>query len=241
MAAGGGVTVALDTATPDVAVAAVEHDEVVAARSIPPAPGGRPRAATALMPSLEEVVEAAGGWQAVGLIAVGVGAGSFTGLRIGVATARALAQSTGAPIAGVSTLVALARGARPAAAARSTLALIDARRGECFGALYGAEGSEEWEPFVASPEAICERIVTLESSPLAVGDGSIRFRSQLEAIGVEVPGETEAVHSLAAEHVARLAITLEPTQPEAIEPIYLRRPDAELWRERIRERDESGA
>jgi tRNA threonylcarbamoyladenosine biosynthesis protein TsaB len=227
--------VGLDTATPDVAVAAVRGDELLAERSIPPEPGGRPRAATALLPALEEVVEAAGGWDEVGLIGVGVGPGSFTGLRIGVTTARALAQGRGTPIAGVGTLPALARGAIELARGAQVLALIDARRKEGFAALYDAAGGELWPPFVAPPEEICARVASLSAPPMAVGDGSVRFRVQLEAIGVEVPGEAEAVHALCARHVAWLAAEVEPTRPEAIEPIYLRRPDAELWRERIRE------
>jgi tRNA threonylcarbamoyladenosine biosynthesis protein TsaB len=224
---------ALDTATPDVAVAVVRDGELLAERLIPPEPGGRPRAATALMPALEEVVEIAGGWAGIDLIGAGVGPGSFTGLRIGVATARALAQGTGTPIAGVSTLSALARGARDRAGSRPVLPLIDARRSEGFAALYGQSGEELWPPFVASPDEICTRVAELDASPLAVGDGSVRFRVQLEAVGVEVPGDAEGVHALSARHVALLAVGAEPTKPEAIEPIYLRRPDAELWRERI--------
>lgn len=227
--------VGLDTATADVAVAVVRGEELLAERSISPEPGGRPRAATALLPALEEVVDRAGGWDHVALIGVGVGPGSFTGLRIGVTTARALAQGRGMPIAGVGTLPALARGAIEPSGQRQVLAVIDARRGEGFAALYDANGRELWPPFVAGPEEICARVATLGDSPLAVGDGSVRFRAQLEAIGVEVPGEAEAVHALCARHVAWLAAEAEPTQPEAIEPIYLRRPDAELWRERIRE------
>jgi tRNA threonylcarbamoyladenosine biosynthesis protein TsaB len=225
--------VGLDTATPNVAVAVVRGEELLAERSIPPEAGGRPRAATALLPALEEVVGGVGGWAEVDLIGVGVGPGSFTGLRIGVATARALAQGTGTPITAVSTLAALARGGMRRVGSRAVLALVDARRGEGFAALYGAAGEELWAPFVAPPEEICDRVATLGESPVAVGDGSIRFRLQLEAIGAEVPGEADAVHTLSAGNVAWLAAEAEPARPEAIEPIYLRRPDAELWRERI--------
>jgi tRNA threonylcarbamoyladenosine biosynthesis protein TsaB len=226
-------TVGLDTATPDVAVAVVRGQDLLAERSIPPEAGGRPRAATALLPALEEVVGLAGGWAQVDLIGVGVGPGSFTGLRIGVATARALAQGAGTPIAAVGTLAALARGGTQIAGSRAVLALVDARRGEGFAALFSAAGEELWPPFVAPPEEICDRVAELGERPVAVGDGSVRFRMQLEAIGVEVPGEADAVHTLSAGHVAWLAAEAEPTRPEAIEPIYLRRPDAELWRERV--------
>ena len=231
---------AMDTATPDVAVAAVRNGEPLAVRSIPPEPGGRPRAATALLPAVEAIVDAAGGWAVVGLIGVGVGPGSFTGLRIGVATARALAQATSTPVASVGTLAALAHGALAKPGERPVLAVVDARRGEVFAALYGGSGNELWAPWVAAAEAVAERLSGLDQSPLAVGDGSVRFRAELEAAGAEVAADGEAVHALSAESVAALAAGTAPTRPEEIEPIYLRRPDAELWRERTRKTDLAG-
>jgi tRNA threonylcarbamoyladenosine biosynthesis protein TsaB len=226
--------VALDTATPDVAVAAVRGEQVLAERWVAPEPGGRPRAATALLPAVEAIVSELGGWEAVGRIGVGLGPGSFTGLRIGIATARALAQGVGVPIAGVGSLAALARGALGANGTRCVLAVIDARRGEAFAALHAVTGEEAWPPFVAAPDELVERLAELGQPPLAVGDGSVRFRAELEAAGAEVPPDG-ALHRLAARHVAWLAAEAEPTGPDAIEPIYLRRPDAELWRERIHE------
>ncbi len=92
------------------------------------------------MPAVEQAAEAAGGWGSVEGIAVGLGPGSFTGLRIGIATAKALAGSLGIPAHGVCTLDALGRGAAGGAAARACLAAIDARRGEVFAALYGPGG-----------------------------------------------------------------------------------------------------
>ena len=86
-----------DTATPDTAVAASNGAE----RVVGPGEDGRPAHGRALLAAVEEVVAEAGGWDAVELIAVGIGPGSFTGVRIGVATARALAQSRGIPVAPV--------------------------------------------------------------------------------------------------------------------------------------------
>ena len=235
-----GVTLALDTATPDVAVAAVRGEEVVAEEQIAPEPGGRPRAATELLPAVERAVEAAGGWAEVELIGVGIGPGSFTGLRIGVTTARALAQGRGLPLAGVSSLAALAAGAREEAGGRAVLAVIDARRGEGFASLRGPDGDEAWAPFVAPPEEICERVAKLSETPMAVGDGSLRFRDQLEALGVDVPDAGTPVHRLAARHVATLSALAPAGRPEDVEPVYLRRPDAELWRERTRESGTNG-
>ena len=93
----------------------------------------------------------------MGRIAVGTGPGSFTGLRIGIATARALAAALGTPAVGVGTLDALALGMREAAGGqRDLLAALDARRGELFAALYGADGSPLREPFLATPGELAE-------------------------------------------------------------------------------------
>ena len=102
------------------------------------------------MPAVADVMGRAGvGWRDLDAIAVGVGPGTFTGLRIGIATARALAAATGLPLRPVSSLAALAAGIE----APLRLALIDARRGEVFGALY--EGDERlWPPFVTPPEEL---------------------------------------------------------------------------------------
>ena len=85
-------------------------------------------------------------------IAVGVGPGTFTGLRIGIATARALASANGLPLRRVSSLAALAAGID----APLRLPLIDARRGELFGALYEGD-ARLWPPFAAPPEELVER------------------------------------------------------------------------------------
>jgi tRNA threonylcarbamoyladenosine biosynthesis protein TsaB len=222
----------IDAATTDVAVAVIRGGELVREHWIPPEPGERPRHARELLPELADAVEAAGGWAAVDLIGVGVGPGSFTGLRIGVATARALAQGLRKPIAPVVSLRALAAGAGDRD--RPLLALIDARRGQVFGGLYGAAGEELWPPFVAAPGDVAARLAEIDPSPLAVGDGSLRFRQEFEAAGAEVPADGDEAHRLRARWICALAEQVTPVRPEAIEPIYLRPPDAEVWRERQR-------
>lgn len=229
--------VGFDTATSRLTVAATSEGEVLHEASSDAPPGARPAHARELAGEAEAAAEAAGGWPAVDAIAVGVGPGSFTGLRIGIATARALGQGLGKPLAPVGSLAALARGIRPGDDA-VRLPVIDARRGQAFAALYDASGVELWEPFVAAPEELAERVAERGGTPIAAGDGSVRFRRQLEAAGAEVLADDDEGHRISARHVCVLAAGTRLSQPGDIEPIYLRPPDAELWRERQRsERD----
>jgi tRNA threonylcarbamoyladenosine biosynthesis protein TsaB len=193
---------------------------------------GTPRHSTALLAEVERAVAVAGGWGAVGGIAVGLGPGSFVGIRIGIATARGLAASTGLPASGVCTLDALGRAlAERTGPERDLLAVLDARRGEAFAALYSPAGERLWEPLVASPEALAERAEALPAPPLAAGAGAVRFRDELASRGVEVPGDSDPIHRISARHVCALAVAADGGG-ERLDPIYLRPPDAERWRER---------
>jgi tRNA threonylcarbamoyladenosine biosynthesis protein TsaB len=227
----GRAVLGFDTATPDTVVALQADGLEPLELRHAPAPGERPGHASQLLPLARALLAHAGlTFGDVDRIGVGVGPGTFTGLRIGISTARALAQARGLEIAGVSSLAALARGieARPE---RPRLALIDARRREVFGALHGADGGVIWEPFVAGPEALVGRIDALGSPPIAAGDGSLRFRQELKAAGVDVPPKTERVHRMAARHICALADPADRRRPEQVKPSYLRRPDAEIWRD----------
>src|SRR5689334_24110576 len=126
------IVLGVDTATDRAAVGVAADGELIREVSIAPGADGRPRHSELLLAEIERSVEDAGGWRRIDRIAVGVGPGSFTGLRIGIATARALAQARDVPIAAVGTLNALARGisADPRAAGGPALPVIDARRGE---------------------------------------------------------------------------------------------------------------
>ena len=222
--------IGLDTATDDTAVAALRDGELLFSHSSGPV-DGRPRHATRLLVELEEAAKAAGGWEAVGRIAVGVGPGSFTGLRIGISTARALAQAVDVELVPVGTLAALARGAAHRAAGRALLAALDARRGELFAALFDPAGEPVWEPLVSEPAPLCERILQLAEPPLAVGSGALRFRDELLRAGVEIP-EGSGCHRVAAREVCAIGAKAAPARPEQVTPVYLRSPDAERWRER---------
>ncbi len=176
-----------------------------------------------LLPRAAEALErAAIDYADLDAVAVGVGPGTFTGLRVGIATARALAGAHDLQVRPVSSLRALAEGIDGA----ERVALIDARRGELFAALYDGDGAELLEPFVAPPEAVAERVRERAENPLAVGDGSLRFRGLLEAAGVRVAPDGSQVHVVRALHICQLAAGTEPVSPEAVLPTYIRAPDA---------------
>lgn len=181
-----------------------------------------PAHAAELMPAIREAMENASlGFGQLDAIGVGVGPGSFTGLRIGVATARALAGAAEAALRPVSSLEVLAAGID----AQVRLPLIDARRGEVFGALYEG-GEERWAPFAARPEELVERLGEAGAPARAAGDGSVRFRELLVAAGISVDPAGSSAHVVRGLHVCRLAAVAPSRPPEAVVPDYLRQPDA---------------
>jgi tRNA threonylcarbamoyladenosine biosynthesis protein TsaB len=215
------IVLGLDTATSATVAGVLAADGTVFEVRDDPSPGARPAHAGRVLGAAEEALAAAGlGWEDVERIAVGVGPGSFTGLRIGIATARALAQARGLPLVGVSTLQALARGAGDAG---TVLAVLDARRGEAFAAAWGAGA---FPPAALAPEVLAERVRAMPAAPLTVGDGAVRFRSSLEAAGAQIPPDEDGLHRLHAEQFCRLGAEGRTTDRDALLPDYLREPDA---------------
>jgi tRNA threonylcarbamoyladenosine biosynthesis protein TsaB len=231
----------IDTSTPSTAVALRLADGSTTQQRDDPPAGAHPGHATRLLAMAADVLAQAGiGWSEIDRVAVGVGPGTFTGLRVGIATARGLAQSLSAELVGVSSAQALAAQALAAQPApEAVLAVIDARRGEAFAAAYRAGDRavpDELAPprplapeELASVAAEAERGAGGESrSWLAVGDGAVRFRAQLEAGGIEVAPDASPLHLLSAVAICELGTQLAPIPIQEIVPDYRRRPDAEL-------------
>ncbi len=110
--------------------------------------------------------------------------------------------------------------------------MLDARRGEVFAALFDPAGNQVWEPLVAAPAGLVERVSQLPGTPLAVGSGALRFRKELRTSGAEVLADSHPAHRVAAADVCALGAEAEAVDPDDAAPIYLRPPDAERWRER---------
>jgi tRNA threonylcarbamoyladenosine biosynthesis protein TsaB len=189
---------AFDTAT-DIATSALVADGEVL--------GERSSRAVTLLEDVDALLRQAGTHtRDLEALAVGTGPGSFTGVRIGLSTARGLALALGIRVAGVSTLDALAAGAPGA------LPVIDARRREVF--VPGA---------VLAP-------ADLEVGPgrLCVGSGAVRYRELLEAKGADIPPDSDERHLPRARFHAQLARDF--GSAEEVEPLYLRLPDADKTR-----------
>lgn len=228
------LVLAFDTATSATAVALIGPGvrEPIELRD-DPGPGGRPRHAQQLLPLAREALQRIGaGFGDLDRVVVGTGPGSFTGLRIGVATARALALGADAELVGVSTLRVLAQPAEEAFGAQAVIApILDARRGEVFVEAWRA-GRQVLTARAVAPDRVAEVAkeggVWEKRTWLAIGDGAVRFRSILEPVGMSVPADHSPLHRVSATVLAELGARAEPMPRAEVLPDYLRLPDAEI-------------
>jgi tRNA threonylcarbamoyladenosine biosynthesis protein TsaB len=195
-----GLILAFDTATHVATVAVLRDEETL---------GERVSQARRVLLDAHELLAAAGaGPTDLERIVVGTGPGSFTGLRIGIAAARGLAIALDVPVAGVSTLDALAAGAPGA------LPVIDAGRREVFTIVD------------AEPRALAAGEIQFDAGTTCVGDGALRYRTALEAAGGYVPPDDSGVHVPRARLHASLAREFGPA--DLVVPVYIRQPDAKV-------------
>ena len=187
---------AFDTATDRATSALVADGEVL---------GERISRASTVLEAIDALLRQAGAHATeLDALAVGVGPGSFTSTRIGLAAARGLSFALDLPVAGVSTLAALAAGAPGAEA------VIDAKRSEIF---------------VAGPRVLAPADLDVEPGSVLVGDGAVRYRELFEAAGAEVPPDEDERHLPRARFHAALARDF--GSAELVEPIYVRTPNVQ--------------
>jgi tRNA threonylcarbamoyladenosine biosynthesis protein TsaB len=222
---------AIETATPAQSVALVEDARVLADASYE-AKGNR---GGMLLPAVDRVLRQAGlAARDLDAVAVSIGPGSFTGLRVGIATAKGLARGSGAMLVGVSTLETLAEGY--ALAGATVCALLDAYRGEVYMALFARKGNALERlsaDVVLAPEAVASVLADVGTPVHLIGNGAVRYRERLEAaLGGRACVTADGLRAVpSAAVVARLGLAqlAGGKRPDAeVVPIYLRRAEAEV-------------
>jgi tRNA threonylcarbamoyladenosine biosynthesis protein TsaB len=209
---------ALDASTPVTTVAlARENGREVLAEVFVTARGASETLLPAIHAALDLAREDLG---SVGRVLAGVGPGTFTGIRIAAATARALAAGTGTSLSKNSTLDALA--APALSCSGDVLAVLDARRGQVFARRY-SEAGPTTSIYCLRPEEL-----SVGGEPFVVGDGAVRYRGALTGVG-RLPPDGSPLHRVTAVgHV--ISADLTPVSPDELVPIYIREPDAEVRR-----------
>ena len=214
------ITLVLETATTAAAVAVLDDAEILAERV---ASDDRHHTES-LLPAAAELLGSHGlSVNRVGRVVVDVGPGLYTGLRVGLATARSLASARGIGLIGLTSLEILAADPRVAQHDRVT-AIVDARRGEVFAQCFEIVGSRPTaagEPMVLRPEALAERLAERD---VLVGDGAVRYADVLGAQGATIVDLTMPSPGVAGRLAAVAAIP--PSDPHGVVPLYLRDPDA---------------
>lgn len=230
------LVLALDSSTP-VTTAAVgevsEENRTVLAEVVLPGAGASETLLRAAEAALSLCVK---DFSDVEGIIVGVGPGTFTGIRIACATARSLSLGSGAALMRGSTLSALATSALDANIGNETnrevLAVLDAKRGEVFARRFTNDEAvgiiEQESIFCGKPEELAASVRN-DRGFLVVGDGAVRYREVLSYSGFIPPDNSSLNRVSAAGHI--LSASLEVVAAEDIIPVYVREPDAEVRRD----------
>jgi tRNA threonylcarbamoyladenosine biosynthesis protein TsaB len=230
------IVVGIETSTPQTSVAIGTEREILGEVTI--AGTARQESVT---PALDQLLRWTGlELSQVGGVAVGVGPGLFTGLRVGVQTAKSLAQVLGVPLVGLGSLDVLAYGVR--ATRRTIVAVVDGRRGEVFFAVYHSVRAgvvRESEPAVGSPARLVAELETLPGEMLAVGNGAILYHDEIAELGPRVEFASPSTAHPKAGALVELAVARllreEHDRPVDVVPVYLRKSDAEIaWDQRAR-------
>ncbi len=223
---------ALETATMACSAALCAADGAVVAERVSLA---GPAHSQLLLPFVQEIIaEAGAGWADVATVAVGLGPGAFTGLRIGIATARALVQADGrAGLAGVPTLAALAlalAAAPEAAPGRRIVPLVDGRRREVFAAVFERldGGVRQLEEVAVVPADGLATWLAARGEVVTGGDGAVLYGGLLPGSAQPAPGIVAPTAAMVGRAVACGAPGL-VRGPDAVLPIYGRAPDAARW------------
>ena len=230
------IVLGLETATTQVGCAVGDNDGPVASFHLS---RGRRHTET-LAPAIDYLFRQADISLAdVGVIAVDIGPGLFTGLRVGVATGKALAMALRIPMVGLTSLDLLAYPHRRASGVIASV--VDARRGEVFWALYrsvpgGVQRVTQYA--VSSPEELASELLALGEATLAVGDGACRYAPLLGAVDHVEVGDRGSAHPSAAvlvELAHPMALREKFVTPSEVAPLYLRTADVRInWAERDR-------
>jgi tRNA threonylcarbamoyladenosine biosynthesis protein TsaB len=229
------LVLAIDTATKHTAVALVDAKRVLAQRCQPATTHS-----TSLIPMLDKILQQASvSLDYVGGLAVGIGPGSFTGVRIGLTAAKSLALAKKIPLVGVSSLQALA--CNGSGLADEVCPAIDALKKEIYCARYRLTKGrwETLEPEGArDPQAWATGLLTGSGTRAVMGSGLLQYKEIIEAVVKDrlVPLDGEEVHHVSAAHVALLAmdrlLTGDVDDPACLEPLYCRLSEAEVLRQK---------
>jgi tRNA threonylcarbamoyladenosine biosynthesis protein TsaB len=213
----------IETATERVSVSVGGHEGVIGLFEVTK---GRRHAET-LVPAIDFVCKQAGiELSEISVVAVDVGPGLFTGMRVGLSAAKAIAQALSVPMIGISSLDLLAFPCRHTD--RVVVPVIDARKGEVFYAMYRQVPGgiqQVAEPAVGPVEDLMAR----SQDVLVVGDGAVRYREEiLEGFHCEMGGDAHPSAGQLVQLAHARALREEWVQPREIEPVYLRAPDAKI-------------